>query len=63
MPGQYCCSSGESLSTLSQNLRSRGSLSAGRLPVMIAPFTAPIEVPITQSGSVPASCIASYTPA
>jgi hypothetical protein len=29
---------------------------------MIAPLIAPIEVPITQSGSMPAPCSASKTP-
>jgi hypothetical protein len=42
--------------------RNRGTRSAGLLPAMIAPLIAPIEVPITQSGSMPASCSASKTP-
>ena len=48
--------------TLSQNSRSRGRRSSNALPAMIAPLMAPIEVPITQSGSTPASCSAWYTP-
>jgi hypothetical protein len=29
---------------------------SGGLPAMMAPLIAPMEVPITQSGSMPASC-------
>ena len=34
-------------------------LASGGLPAMSAALMAPIEVPITQSGSIPASCRAS----
>jgi hypothetical protein len=42
-----------------QNSRSRGSRSARGLPAMMAPLIEPMDVPITQSGSTPTSCIAS----
>ena len=49
-------------STRDQNSRSRGMRLAGALPAISAALIAPIDVPITQSGSMPASCSASYTP-
>ena len=48
--------------TLSQNSSRRASRSSCKLPAISAPLIAPIEVPITQSGSSPASCSAWYTP-
>ena len=42
-----------------QNSSMRASRSATGLPAMSAALMAPIEVPITQSGSIPASCRAS----
>ena len=42
-------------STRRQNSRSFASRSAGLFPAMIEALIAPIEVPITQSGSIPAS--------
>jgi hypothetical protein len=47
-----CCS------TRNQNVRSLSRRSAGGLPAISAALMAPIDVPITQSGSMPASCIA-----
>jgi hypothetical protein len=41
--------------TRSQNSLSRSSRSAGLLPAISAALMAPIEVPITQPGSMPAS--------
>jgi hypothetical protein len=38
-----------------QNSRSRGKRSSGALPAMMLALMAPIEVPTTQSGSMPAS--------
>ena len=46
----------------SHSSHSRGKQACGVLPAMTAALMAPIEVPITQSGSMPASCSASYTP-
>jgi len=48
---------------VSQNVRSWRRRRPGGLPAMIAALIAPIETPDTQSGSNPASDIASYTPA
>ena len=45
-------------STRLQNSRSLASRSPGALPAIKAALIAPIEVPITQSGSTPASCSA-----
>jgi len=42
-----------------QNRLNRSSLSSGRLPTIKAALIAPIEVPMTQSDSMPASCRAS----
>jgi hypothetical protein len=42
-----------------QNASSRSMRRSRGLPAMMAPLMAPIEVPITQSGSTPASCSAS----
>ena len=42
-------------STRRQNSVSRSILSAGRLPAINEALIAPIEVPMTQSGSTPAS--------
>ncbi len=44
--------------TRRQNAFSRSSRSAGSLPAIRLALIAPIEVPITQSGSMPASCSA-----
>jgi hypothetical protein len=44
------------LSTRRQNCCSRGSRSSTRLPAMMPALMAPIEVPMIQSGSTPASC-------
>ncbi len=41
--------------TPSQNSRSRAMRLAGSLPAMMAPLMAPIDVPMTQSGSMPPS--------
>ena len=46
------------LSTRRQNCWSLGSRSSTRLPAMMAALMAPIEVPMIQSGSTPASCSA-----
>ena len=46
------------LSTRRQNFWSVGSRSSTRLPAMMAALMAPIEVPMIQSGSTPASCSA-----
>jgi hypothetical protein len=43
----------------SQNSRSLPSRVARELPAMIAALMAPIETPVTQSGSIPCSCSAS----
>jgi hypothetical protein len=43
------------LSIRDQNSRSRSSRVATLLPAMIDPLMAPIDVPMTQSGSIPAS--------
>ena len=48
-------SSGLLLATPSQNSRRRGMRLAGSLPAIRAPLMAPIEVPMTQSGSMPPS--------
>ena len=45
-------------STRRQNSCSLGSRSSTALPAMMAALMAPIEVPISQSGSMPASCSA-----
>ena len=45
-------------STWPQKSRSRSRRCAGSLPQISAALIAPIEVPITQSGSMPASCSA-----
>ena len=50
-------------STRFQNSRRRASRFCAVLPAISAPLIAPMEVPITQSGSTPDSCSASYTPA
>ena len=42
----------------SQNVRSWRRRRPGGLPAMIAELIAPIDTPDTQSGSMPASCIA-----
>ena len=47
----------------SQNSRSFATRFFGALPAMSAPLIAPIEVPMTQSGSTPPSISAWYTPA
>ena len=49
-------------STRAQNSCRRLILFALELPAINAALIAPIDVPITQSGSTPASCIAWYTP-
>ena len=54
---------GGAFSTRCQNSCSRGRRSCGSLPAMSAPLMAPIEVPITQSGWMPASHSAWKTPA
>ena len=50
-------------STRRQNSRSCATRFSGSLPAIKLAFMAPIEVPMIQSGSRPASCKASYTPA
>ncbi len=45
-------------STLCQNAWSRDIRSEGWLPAMMLALIAPIDVPMTQSGSMPASCSA-----
>ena len=45
-------------STRCQNSLSFGKRSSGLLPVMMPALMAPIEVPMIQSGSTPASCSA-----
>ena len=45
-------------STSRQNSWSLGSRSSGLLPAMMLALMAPIEVPMIQSGSMPASCSA-----
>lgn len=50
-------------STRSQNACRRSSRCSAALPAIKAPLIAPIEVPITQSGAMPDSCNAWYTPA
>jgi hypothetical protein len=46
-----------------QNSCNRASRLRGGLPAMMAELIAPIETPDTQSGSMPRSCRAWYTPA
>ena len=46
-----------------QNSFSFSSRSSGLLPAMMPALIAPIEVTMIQSGSIPASCNASWTPA
>ena len=46
-------------STRDQNSRNRSMRFSGAFPAIKAALIAPMEVPITQSGSIPASCIAS----
>ncbi len=48
-------SAGPFLPTPSQNSRSRAMRLSGSFPAMIAPLMAPIDVPMTQSGSMPPS--------
>src|SRR5258705_2847024 len=45
-----------------QNSRNRGMRLGLAFPAIKPALIAPIDVPMTQSGSTPASCIASYTP-
>jgi hypothetical protein len=45
--------------TLRQKRLSRSSRSPGLFPAIIAPLIAPIDVPMTESGSICASCSAS----
>jgi len=47
----------------SQNARSRSIRRSGGLPAITAAFRAPIEMPATQFGWIPASASPSYTPA
>src|SRR3546814_1391939 len=60
------CSSdllGSVLVTLSQNARNRSTRAEGGLPATIAALIAPIEIPATQSISIPESASPSITPA
>jgi len=58
-PGTYAA--GRSV-TRRQNSASRCARCARRLPAINAALIAPIDVPITQSGSMPDASIASNTP-
>jgi hypothetical protein len=49
-------------STRDQKSRSRSKRRSRALPAISAALMAPIDVPMIQSGSMPASCSASYTP-
>src|SRR5438874_2377246 len=51
------------LETRSQNSRNRSTLRSGGLPTINAALIAPIEMPTTQSGTMPASTSPSYAPA
>ena len=52
-------SSPDPCSTRAQNSRNRATRFSCALPAISAALIAPIDVPITQSGSMPASCSAS----
>ena len=49
--------------TVRQNSRSADTRPSGGLPAINAAFTLPMETPASQSGSIPAPCKPSYTPA